>query len=50
MSAITRTRTAMYNLNREHLMMRMNMEDVEYARITADMFELLDRMEKEESE
>ena len=50
MSAITRARTALQNLHREHLMLRMHMEDVEYSQVTNAMFDLLDRMEKEESE
>jgi len=50
MSSITRARTALQNLHREHLGMRMHMEDVDYSRVTNAMFELLDRMEKEETE
>lgn len=47
MSAITRARTALQNLNQEHLMARMHMEDIEYAQVTNAMFKLLVRMQDE---
>ena len=50
MTAITRARTALQNLHREHLMERMHKEDREYATITHQMFELRDRMEAEHNE
>ena len=50
MSAITRARTALQNLHREHLTQRMGMNDIPYCEVTNAMFKLLDRMEKEESE
>jgi len=46
MTTITRARTALQNLHREHLMSRMHMGDKEYAEVMNAMFRLLDLMEE----